>query len=173
MSKPIRQLYDDQGVVGYYSENSDTYQNPHSKFAIDCLVNQWNKNFKSVLDLACGDGLITKHLTSNHMADVIYGCDKFMYERYTKETGNVCYPLSFEDIASFNFDIPKVDIIVISYAIDLIPKSYLNQFLLALSFFSEYLLIIRPNNHSIDETYWKAANSFKSGKSKSILYQKT
>lgn len=173
MTKAIRLLYNEQGVDGYYSNNTETYKNPHSIFAIECLNNQWLFDFKSVIDLACGDGLISKHLTHNNMADTIIGCDKFMHSRYEKETGNKCLKLSFEDIANFKDELPKTDIIVISYAIDLIPKSYLQQFLFALSLSSNYLLVIRPNKHSINSPYWNEVKYFKSGKSNSFLYKKT
>lgn len=171
MTKAIRLLYNEQGVEGYYFNNAETYENPHSSFAIDCLNNQWLFNFKSVLDLACGDGLISKHLINNDMADSIIGCDKFMYSRYSKETGKECLQLSFEDVANFETELPKSDIIVISYAIDLVPKSYLQQLLFALSLSSKYLLVIRPNKHSLNSPYWNEVKSYKSGKANSILYE--
>ncbi len=170
MSKAIRQLYDSQGVEGYYSSNIENYENPHSKFAIDCLSNQWQSNFKSVIDFACGDGLISKYLAFNQMAVNISGCDKFMASRYISETGFHCVEASFEDIANFKINLPKVDVIVISYAIDLVQPSYLKKLLYALSCYADNLLVIRPNNHTISSDFWEEVSYFKSGKAKSFLY---
>lgn len=171
MSNAIRKMYDEFGVDSYYSQNSDTYENPHSTFALDCIFNQWNKEFKSVIDLACGDGLVSKFLESHKLAESIIGCDKFLFERYTKETKLPCIQSSFEDIANFKTILPNVDVIVISYAIDLVPKTYLNKFLYALSCYGKFLLIVRPNNHSINSDFWDEISYYKSEKSKSFLYK--
>lgn len=171
MSNAIRKMYDEFGVESYYSQNSETYENPHSIFALDCILNQWDKEFNSVLDLACGDGLVSKFLHSKQLAKSIIGCDKFLFERYKKETNFPCIESSFEDISNFKTILPNVDIVVISYAIDLVPKTYLNKLLYALSCYSKFLLIVRPNNHSINSEFWTEINYYKSEKSKSFLYK--
>lgn len=169
MSNAIRKQYESMGVDNYYLEKGNEYLNPHSNDAISCLHSLWNPDWSSVIDFACGDGLITKELISMGVSD-IFGCDKFMYHRYMKETGKHCYPFSFEEISSFNKTLPKADVAIISYAIDLVPESYLSGLLFALSQFVPNLLIIRPNNHTIIHFMWEEKNHIRFGKSRCKLY---
>jgi len=172
MSLAIRNEYQTVGVDNYYIDNANTYVNPHSKQALDCLDALWQSSFTSVLDLACGDGLITKHLKTNRFSGSIVGCDKFLFSRYRKETQCPCFEYSFQDIARQKHDLPMIDLTVISYAIDLVEKSYLDNMLFSLSLVSDYLLIIRPNSHLIDHYSWKLVNSVKMGKARGTIYKK-
>lgn len=172
MSLSIRKEYETLGVDNYYTDNSETYHNPHAIFALNCLEQLWSEQFKNVLDFACGDGLASKYLRKNHNIDNIIGCDKFMYSRYERETKNTCFQFSFEDIANGNFELPKVDVIVFSYAIDLVKTSYLNNMLYNLSNISESLIVIRPNNHIVEHFSWKLEQTVKVEKSRGMLYKK-
>lgn len=171
MTTAIRNEYTQMGVGNYYLQNADTYENPHSNFAINCLNQLWNPAFSTVLDLACGDGLISKHLKNSQFKGTIVGCDKYLSARYMKETGNHCHSFSFEEIANGQHDLPKVDVIVISYALDLIEKSYLNTFMFALSLISDNLIVIRPNNHKVDHFAWTVAQGSRSEKARGVLYK--
>lgn len=168
----IREEYNDLGVEGFYLNKGDVYDNPHKSYIEECLSFHWKDNFKKVLDLGCGDGLVSKYIKKRYKTTSIYGCDAYMKDRYEKETGNKCYSYSFEDIAKGVKDLPEVDIIVISYAIDLLDRNYLNNFLYCLSLYSNKLLIIRPNKHTLPELYWKEKERFFFSKSKSIIYEK-
>lgn len=173
MTLSIRKEYETLGVDTYYSDHAETYHNPHAAFALNCLDQLWEKDFKSVLDFACGDGLISKHLAKTQSVDSVVGCDKFLFSRYIKETHNECFQYSFEDIANGNFEMPKVDVIVFSYAIDLVESSYLNTMLYGLSTVAENLIVIRPNNHVVEHFAWTLSNSVKVEKSRGMLYTKT
>lgn len=169
----IRDEYNKLGVAEFYKIKNDAYSNPHEKFVEECLLYHWSEKYKTVLDMGCGDGLVTKYLKKNKLVvtDNVYGCDAYMYERYERETKEKCFKYSFEDISKGEYNLPKVDVIIMSYAIDLVDKSYLNNFLYSLSTLSEELIIIRPNKHILPETYWKIESDFFNGKSKSILYK--
>lgn len=167
----IRKEYETLGVDTYYSDNADSYHNPHAGFALACLDNLWSDQFKSVLDFACGDGLISKHLKQKHSDLVIHGCDKFLHERYKKETGNSTFSYSFEDVANGIANLPEVDVIVFSYAIDLVEKSYLNTMLYYLSRISKNLIVIRPNSHIVEHFSWCSVKQVKHEKAKAVLYQ--
>lgn len=172
MVTAIRNEYQNIGVDTYYIQNADSYENPHSNFALNCLNALWKDEFINVLDFASGDGLISKHLAKNKFCTIV-GCDKFLHERYARETGNKSFNYSFEDVANGYAEFPKFDVIVFSYAIDIVEKSYLNNLLYGLSVFSKYLIVIRPNNHSIDNFAWKEEKSVKFGKARGIIYSRT
>lgn len=167
----IRQEYDLVGVSTYYQTKADQYRNPHERYVICCLDALWEPSFESVLDFACGDGLITKHLLNREKNVKITGADKFMGNRYMQETKKQCLNVSFEDIASFKEELPTVDVVVISYALDLIQESYLQSFLYALSLKCKYLLVIRPNGHELSSPYWTLIKKCKYEKSRGTLYQ--
>lgn len=173
MTLSIRKEYETLGVDNYYSDHAETYHNPHASFALTCLDQLWKPSFKSVLDFACGDGLVSKHLAKTKQVNSVVGCDKFLFSRYQRETHNQCFAYSFEDIANGNFEMPKVDVIVLSYAIDLVEASYLSTMLYGLSTIADNLIIIRPNNHVVEHFAWQLEQSVKVEKSRGMLYTKT
>lgn len=154
---PIRNSYVNQTVEGYYLSNSQSYVNPHYsiiannlvKFIIDC-----NINFKSMLDLCCGAGEVSKILTNS----VNVGCDPYMHTRYINETNNKCYSYNFKDIAIGKLT-EKFDLIVCSFALHLCDKSLLPNVLYNLSLMSDKLLIISPNKNPIIDKYWDLSKS--------------
>ena len=135
-------------------------------------INKFDMNkHKKILDLACGDGLITKWI--GNKSDVI-GSDGYLHERYTRETCKKCYPYTFANICDFNNSIDNnFDLIVFSYAIDLVEDSYIQQLLYRLSLLSKELLIIRPNKHLINSPFWIYHESHYEGKAKASLYKST
>lgn len=171
MNAGIRNEYQAIGIDTYYSEKGDEYSNPHSKDAVSCLNAVWNDSWTSVLDFACGDGLMTKALSSRKIPNIV-GCDKFMSSRYEKETQKNCLKLSFEEVANFEHELPLTDIVVFSYAIDIVPSTYLSGLLYALSCSTEYLLVIRPNNHKLEHFSWSIDKEVRFGKARGVLYKK-
>lgn len=174
MKNSIRDNYLKLGVDKYYEENKDEYYNPHSEDIIKLLIKIFPKNIKTVLDLFCGDGLVTKTLLKNfrNLNLEIEGADKFFEERYNRETRKYCHNVDFNALSKGIGSITSktYDLIIISYAIDLIPKSMINNVLYVLSRMTNQLLIIRPNNHEIISPYWKLTKKIKIGKSVSSLY---
>lgn len=68
---------------------------------------------------------------------------------------------------------PKVDVIVLSYAIDLVESSYLSTMLYGLSTIADHLIVIRPNNHVVEHFAWQLSKTVKVEKSRGMLYTKT
>ncbi len=173
----ITEQYRTIGVQEYYQDpvTQATYENPHQDYVTDCLMNSFYQYFTedaSVLDLACGNGLVSNILKQCGVSD-IEGADKYMYDRYTEETGFVCYPYSFEDIANFNCICEKrYDVIICSYAFDLVPESYRKKLLYALSTYADTLILIRPNSHVVEPSIWVDVHQCKFQKSRAIVYQK-
>lgn len=168
----IRENYIEKGVESYYSNYGNEYENPHTQDVIKCLRYFYSKNkHKKILDLACGDGLVTKWI--GNKSNVI-GSDGYLHKRYTRETKNKCYPYTFADICDFNNYIDNnFDLIIFSYAIDLVESSYIQQLLYRLSLISKELLIIRPNKHLIDSPFWNYLEFHYEGKAKATFYEST
>jgi ubiquinone/menaquinone biosynthesis C-methylase UbiE len=165
----IRQQYEQCGVDSYYLEHGGGYENPHAQDVVKCLRYFYSKEkHMKVLDFACGDGLVSKRIGNQSK---IIGCDGYLYERYTKETGNRCHKHTFQDICDFNnFIENNFDLIVFSYAIDLVESSYIQQLLYRLSTIGKEMLVIRPNKHIIDSPLWSIKEKYNADKSKSALY---
>jgi len=173
----VTEQYRTLGVQEYYQqqETQKTYTNPHEQFVNECLMDTFYQFFTedaTVLDLASGNGLVSSVL-KNCGVQNIEGADKYMHERYTEETGFKCYPYSFEDIADFQCTFDKeYDVIICSYAYDIVPESYRNKLLYALSTYSDSLILIRPNSHSIESTIWNEVHRSKVHKSRAVVYNK-
>lgn len=172
----ITEKYRTIGIQEYYQSKivQDTYENPHQKFVDMCLIDLYYNCFSentSVLDLACGNGMVSNILKKCGISN-IEGADKYMYNRYINETGFLCYPFSFEDIADFNCIFEKqYNVIICSYAFDLVPESYKNKLLYSLSTYTDTLILIRPNSHVVPETIWKEAYKSRFGKSRLVMYK--
>lgn len=168
----IRKMYDTFGVDNYYLTHQKEYVNPHEKFVRSCLDNLWNASWNSVLDFACGSGLITEHLLCKYKDINILGCDKYMADVYNANVNKKCFPYSFEDVALNKIpDFPQIDVVVISYALDLIPPSYESNFLYVLSLYAKNLIVIRPNSKRVEPVFWKEVKACKVEKSKAVLYK--
>lgn len=168
----IREKYEQFGVNSYYLEHGGEYENPHAQDVIKCLRYFYNKEqYRKVLDFACGDGLVSKWIGKR---SEIIGCDGYLHERYIRETGNKCHPYTFANICDFNNSIENnFDLIIFSYAIDLVESSYIQQLLYRLSLISKELLIIRPNKHLINSPFWDYQRFHYEGKAKATLYEST
>ena len=93
----IYNQYQTYGVKDYYQKFSNKYFNPHQDriktIYIKYIKDMISRN-TSILDIACGDGLISRlvdHYNQNHNVD---GMDPYFTNQYTK------FNFSFEDIAS-------------------------------------------------------------------------
>lgn len=104
----------------YYKTHSTNYYNPHSngiKIILEDLVSEINN---TVIDLGCGDGLVTKTL-SKFVNQEFIGIDNSipMINRYIKETGYLAYCKEFWE------ELPKAKIAVASYSLHLASESRL------------------------------------------------
>lgn len=141
----IREQYEKHGVVNYYQNQADDYQNPHSsdiaqalKLVIDKI--DWSLTF----DLACGNGLITNLLKHQYNIQVTNACDPYLSKQYKKHTGQQCHEWSFSDICRKGFD-QSYSCIVASYSIHLAQELF--DLLYQIAIHTKYLLILSPTKH--------------------------
>ena len=151
----IRDEYTKMGVKKYYTDNKETYVNPHEgniKLVLDWVLKQIN--ITDFIDLSCGNGEVTSYLAKKGITDAI-GTDPYFNEIYTEKTRNECLKLSFEDIAIAGLNVHKQTIIC-SYALHLCPDSYFSQLMYNLSLNCTYFVLISPSKYpTITEDYFE------------------
>lgn len=181
--KDISNQYREMGVDAFYEKHAHDYDNPHKEDIHSLLNEMWHADWNNirVCDLGCGDGLITKWMQANHPGCTAVGVDKWMAKRYTEETGCKAYKLSFLEFASNMhpngvgvhngvFE-DKYDLIVCSYAFDLIPESDQNRIMYLLSSMADTILLIRPNRKVVNTWCYNPVKKVAVGKAKGVLYQ--
>lgn len=144
----IRDEYSKIGVHNFYSQNKSTYVNPHLDnihLSLDWVLSKIN--ITNFIDLACGNGEITTHLSKKGINNSV-GIDPYLCDTYINKTNNKCINLSFEDIATNGLNI-NTQTIICSYALHLCPKSYMNNLLYNLSTNCKYFIIISPSKYPI------------------------
>lgn len=151
--------YKTLGVDTYYKTNSVNYYNPHRE-KIEIVYNKYIlaliNNNTSVLDIACGNGLISKIITKYNMTTefesksfiTIEGCDPYFKNKYTT------YNYSFQDIAKGCIN-KYYDLVICCYAFHLLDKSWYYQFLEELSLITKTFVIITPSKKiNINHPRW-------------------
>ncbi|MCK9567876.1 class I SAM-dependent methyltransferase [Candidatus Pacearchaeota archaeon] len=158
----IRSIYESIGVEAFYS-GVMRYENPHAR-EVDALIRAHHLALplENVLDLACGNGLVTSSLQALGHFDVI-GLDPFRSEEYTARTGRPSYRMSFKDIV--NDGLPHdFSCIICSFAMHLCQQSMLPDLLWRLSERSNTLVVISPTKFPIigkpvvEDVCWTANN---------------
>lgn len=147
-------VYDEyslHGVQSYYKQFSNNYYNPHELSIIDVLntnIKKYlNKNM-SVLDFACGDGLISRYIRNNFNNIIVEGSDPYFNNIYTT------YKLSFDDVICGKL-IKCYDIIICCYAFHLLDFKKRHDFLTQLSLITKMFIIISPSKKiHIDHSLW-------------------
>lgn len=102
----------------YYHRHSDRYANPHAE-GVAILLGQLLQHLHgTVLDLGCGDGLVTKlAMTAPGLGFVGADSAAKMVTRYQEETGWPAVKVGFTD------RLPAADSVVASYALHLATPS--------------------------------------------------
>jgi 2-polyprenyl-3-methyl-5-hydroxy-6-metoxy-1,4-benzoquinol methylase len=147
-------IYDEyklHGIDKYYLENSDKYYNPHQEkieaIFIKYIMNHTSRN-ETILDIACGDGLISRlvhHHINNYNID---GCDPYFDNQY------VSLKLSFEDIALGQLK-KRYDLAFCCYAFHLIKDEWKYDFLTNLAYNVSRFIIITPSKKIIiNHPFW-------------------
>jgi len=156
----IRLMYEKYGVDTYYKNHSKEYENPHKKEIIDIIKNIEIKHTDKILDLSCGDGLITETLLELGYNN-IKGCDPYMCDIYKKKTKKECYNYDFIDIIN-NKMTEQFDIVICSFALHLCDEKNLFSLINQLKYFNNIkkLYIITPHKKpnlnnicSLDKTF--------------------
>jgi 2-polyprenyl-3-methyl-5-hydroxy-6-metoxy-1,4-benzoquinol methylase len=163
--------YRSEGVGKFYENHSQEYANPHALYVEQCLNFCSFQSGESILDLGCGDGLITKILKQRGPYYLI-GLDKYMAQRYRDETGFICYEASFEEVAMKGLPTDEhFDTVICSYMVDIIPESYRHNFFWNVAAQTNRLMVIRPNSHILDFPFLELEYRKKVGKAKMTIYR--
>lgn len=124
-------------------------------------ITNWNINVDYVLDMGCGNGVVTKFLFK-HGAKEIDSSDPSDYAelKFIERFGKPCLRYSFEDIAAGTFPKKTYTLVVCSYSLHFY-KSSLPAFLYRLRRLTSTLLIIGPEDRPVIESrYWHMVNEY-------------
>ena len=162
--------YRQYGVDGFYELSKDSYENPHSLYVEDCL-RQWDfKTTDKILDVGCGNGLVTKLLQRVGLTK-FHGIDKHMADRYRQETGKSCLEAGFENLWLHCGELDEdYDYAIFSYCYDLIPRGLRQSVLYFIGSKVKNIIIIRPTSKVIEHERMWVIKNIKSGKSKMVVY---
>lgn len=159
LNHSFRDIYDKMSVGGYYESGKESipYVNHHKSEVQKLLLeNLPNLSLGRVLDLACGDGLVTetikKHLGKNAIYSYIIGCDPYTSKEYRENTGRPCIELSFKDLVvqgvnDLGFGYKSFSCIICSFGLHLCERSMLPDLTWRLSEISDVLVVISPSKY--------------------------
>ncbi|WP_019502348.1 class I SAM-dependent methyltransferase [Pseudanabaena sp. PCC 6802] len=172
---PIRQQYEQHSVRGFYEQFGAEYRNPHESAIVALVtsaVERWQLNCDRVLDLACGSGEVTLALRGSGYANIT-GIDPYTYAAYQHRTGLEAETYSFEDIAAGMLSDRYYSLIVCSFALHLIPSSWLPLVVYQLRQIAHSLVVITPNKSPQlkPEWGWTFLDEIESDRVRARLYQ--
>jgi SAM-dependent methyltransferase len=173
--RPIRQQYEQHSVRGFYESFGAEYRNPHESSIAKLLtlgIERWQLNCDRVLDLACGSGEVTLALRSLGYQNIT-GIDPYTYNAYWQRTGQEAETYSFEDIASGALSGRNYSLIVCSFALHLVPISWLPLVIYQLGAIAPSLVVITPNKspHLKPEWSWTFLDEMAINRVRARLYQ--
>lgn len=152
----IRKEYEQHGAEAYYQQHGAEYRNPHEAAvaaALKAAIAHWQPDMSHVLDLACGSGEVTLVLRELG-CDNITGIDPYTGEAYFSRTGLTALEHTFEAIAGGAISDLRFSLIVCSYALHLVPASWLPAVAVALAQAAPALLILTPHNRPEIKSAW-------------------
>lgn len=135
----IHTAYKTLGVEGFYKQ--ENYRNPHEA-EIRYLLSTWAKEVETgrVLDLGCGDGLVTKILQP--LGFLCEGIDPYLGRLYIENTGLECLPLTFKDLAQGKCQ-KTWPLVVASFSLHLCEESLLPSLIWNLG--APRILVVTPH----------------------------
>mmetsp|Transcript_97717 Transcript_97717/g.280757 ORF Transcript_97717/g.280757 Transcript_97717/m.280757 type:complete len:326 (+) Transcript_97717:110-1087(+) len=160
----VRAAYSELGATGFYEVHGAEYRNPHSDeltAAMRISLDTWTTRgflppLHRALDLACGSGeasiaLLAWVQEQPEVADLdVQAADPFTHEAYARRTGREASRWSFEDVADGVLDGMEVfDMVMCSFCLHLLDKSWLSLTLSALARVSRTLLVATPHKRPI------------------------
>ncbi|CAE7394493.1 unnamed protein product, partial [Symbiodinium sp. CCMP2456] len=163
----IRKAYEDLGAEAFYAAKGASYVNPHSEVlneAFACALDAWSdqgqisglRSLDSVLDLACGSGEATaaleKWLQSRgaNAPSRMEASDPYTFEAFERRyPGRACFRWTFEEIAGGCLESAKYDLVICSFALHLLDRSWLAVTLQALARQARHLVVATPHKRPI------------------------
>jgi SAM-dependent methyltransferase len=172
---PIRQQYEQHSVRGFYEKFGAEYRNPHESTIaalVNLAVDRWQLNCDRVLDLACGSGEVTLALRDLGHTNTT-GIDPYTYTAYQQRTGLEAETYSFADIAAGMLSERHYSLIICSFALHLIPLSWLPLVVYQLKQIANSLVVITPNKSPFlrSQWGWTLVDEFESDRVRARLYQ--
>jgi 2-polyprenyl-3-methyl-5-hydroxy-6-metoxy-1,4-benzoquinol methylase len=168
----IYQEYQRHGIDNYYRLYSNDYYNPHEE-KIEKIYVKYIKDIiketDKIIDIACGNGLISKLIYKYNKNKNISGCDPYFNNEYTQ------LHLSFEEIAigKLNSYNKRYNIGFCSYAFHLLEQSYYYDFLTQLSLIVDKFIIITPSKKvNINHFMWNIETYIREDKITLIILTK-
>jgi len=166
----IYNQYQKYGVKDYYQNFSEQYFNPHQ----DRIKSIYIKHIKdiisrntTILDIACGDGLISRLVNQYNQNNNVTGTDPYFTNQYTK------FNFSFEDIALGKLNGYKYDLVTCCYAFHLIDNTWKYNFLTELASITSQFIIISPSKKiTIDHPLWTVIEEIREDKITLKLFRK-
>jgi 2-polyprenyl-3-methyl-5-hydroxy-6-metoxy-1,4-benzoquinol methylase len=148
----IYDQYQKYGVENYYKLFASKYSNPHEhkiveiyKKFIKPIINEKD----CILDLACGNGLISQLVNRYNKNNLVQGCDPYFTNKYC--TMNY----SFIDIVQGNLT-NHFDIVICCYAYHLLDLDLEHDFLTNIALITKTFIIISPSKKiQIKHSLWK------------------
>ncbi len=153
--------YQKYGVDGYYKVHNKQYFNPHNKKIEGLYIKHLKElidSTTSVIDIACGDGLIAQLVNKYNNNILIDGTDPYFNNKYTT------YNYSFEDIAMGKLQ-KKYDMAICCYAFHLINPKWTFNFLNELANITNTFILITPSKKiTINHPSWRTFKELRADK---------
>ena len=87
--RPVRNVYEDEGVEDYYKHHGKDYRNPHERrirLALRKGLFKWRPQLKRILDLSCGSGEVTM-IFRELGVNTVEGIYPYTHEAFEARTG--------------------------------------------------------------------------------------
>lgn len=156
----IRGGYEALGVDLFYRLRGGLYRNPHEETVRRVVIEALRRDGViplSALDLACGSGEVTRILAELGVGK-IDGVDPYTGSAYLERTGSEAIRLTFEQVALGGLAGRSYGLIVCSFALHLVERSWLPRLLHSLAglITSERtrLLVITPHKRPEIRPEW-------------------
>jgi hypothetical protein len=162
--------YQKYGVDGYYKVHNKEYFNPHQQKIEDLYLVYLKELITpniTILDIACGDGLIGKLVDKYNNNCIVEGTDPYFNNKYTN------YNYSFEDISMGKLQ-KRYHMAICSYAFHLINPKWTFNFLSELANITNTFIIITPSKKiSINHPSWCISKELRVDKVTLIILKTT
>lgn len=149
----LRSLYKKHGFIKYYEHEAKDYSNPHAPIiakGLTKVIDEWNLPRNNILDLASGNGLVTKLLTELDCSNIT------SVDPYLGSSDTLRY--SFDDITNLIFN-QQFSLTICCFALHLLESSKLPSFLYSLREMSPQLLIISPHKRPVIKDAYNLTHS--------------